>query len=302
MLRRLSTPSLLLLFLPSLLGVLPYLNDSLFGAFVYDDKVAVQQNPDVAGQRPVAEAFFHDFWGNKLWDGSAWTHSSYRPLSTLTFRLDTWLKGGHGTASTFLFHASNLFYYFLSCLAATLVFHKLMRGSRWAGVASLIFAMNPIHSEVTVNITSRAETLASIFVFLAWWSGLQDTFTPSSLFFTLTKVVVLTGIGTFFKENALIAGLLVAPLLLIHQLYGRVVFQSHMPEGEGNVIPAGGKRRRKGGNAEFGRGGGKGRGGEAQGGAIWRGWTRLRPSLLPCALLAVFSSALVIARLWLTSG
>jgi hypothetical protein len=37
------------------------------GGFVLDDVIAIQLNPDVKGENPVADLFVHDFWYVALW-------------------------------------------------------------------------------------------------------------------------------------------------------------------------------------------------------------------------------------------
>lgn len=47
---------------------------SLNNGFAYDDHIAVKKNPDVVGNSTLAEAFFHDFWGQNM--SSTWSHKS----------------------------------------------------------------------------------------------------------------------------------------------------------------------------------------------------------------------------------
>lgn len=66
------------------IAVLSYLN-SLNGDFVHDDIPAVVKNADVTGDNSLKQLFLNDFWGTPMKDANS--HKSYRPLTTLSFRL-----------------------------------------------------------------------------------------------------------------------------------------------------------------------------------------------------------------------
>ncbi|VDL73235.1 unnamed protein product [Nippostrongylus brasiliensis] len=91
--------------------------------FVYDDSQAIVANPVVTGQVSAGHAWTLDFWGNRLGRGS---HKSYRPLTTLTFRLNAAVFG--------------------------------MKPS------SLLFAVHPIHCEAVAGVVGRADVLVTIAV------------------------------------------------------------------------------------------------------------------------------------------
>lgn len=217
-----------------LLAALPYVN-TLHGGIVYDDKVAVAGNPDVTMHNlPLSELFLHDFWGNRMkitlpeWLGanitlldSPWTHNSYRPLTVLTIRLNHWLGG----LDTFVYHATNIGIHVLTCVLAAYVLVTLVgRGRRMqAGVAAVLFACHPTHTEVVANITSRAETLSAVFMLAAiavyfhitnprvrgCEPGVCSSITATLLSFLL---VIL---ATLCKETALVIPIMIAALDLV---------------------------------------------------------------------------------------
>ena len=86
-----NKPTVRLLFISflSLASFLPGLSDN----FVFDDQAAVRDNKDIYTTN-LADIFKHDFWGGNI-SGSS-SHKSYRPLTTLTFwlqsRLDGWVE------------------------------------------------------------------------------------------------------------------------------------------------------------------------------------------------------------------
>jgi tetratricopeptide (TPR) repeat protein len=157
----------------ALLSTLPYL-PSLRGTFCYDDKVAVGGNPDVCIDNiSLYELFTHDYWGNDILrrrEGSGWTHDSWRPLVTLSFRLNHRI----GQLNTFPYHVTNVLMHALCTFVAYFAFLRMgtAGGARdpslRARVATLLFALNPVHSECIANITSRADIMAATVVLLAF--------------------------------------------------------------------------------------------------------------------------------------
>ena len=72
------------------LAVACFLN-SLNGEFVFDDTVAIRDNPDVLGRTPLSALLLNDFWGRPIAEEES--HKSYRPITVLTFRLNHMLSG-----------------------------------------------------------------------------------------------------------------------------------------------------------------------------------------------------------------
>ncbi|XP_054259495.1 protein O-mannosyl-transferase TMTC3-like [Macrosteles quadrilineatus] len=87
--------------------------NALYGEFVHDDVVAVSRNPDVLGSSSVYQLLRNDFWGTPLVDPRS--HKSYRPLTTLTFRLNYWLCGLQPAS----YHGLNLALHVTCCLLFT---------------------------------------------------------------------------------------------------------------------------------------------------------------------------------------
>jgi 4-amino-4-deoxy-L-arabinose transferase-like glycosyltransferase len=105
----------------------------------------------------------NDFWGTSL--RSRGTHGSYRPLCVLSFRLNHWACGFRPWG----YHAVNVL---LHCLATGLVYKtgRVVAPSRSsvAGVAALLFAVHPVHTEAVAGIVGRADVLSSIFFLLSF--------------------------------------------------------------------------------------------------------------------------------------
>ena len=154
------------LLLVAALAAAPYAR-TLRAGWTYDDKVAVQGNPDVTRREvPLADVWAHDFWGNDMGGARAqggWTHFSWRPLVTLSFRADFLRAGGALHARTF--HATNVAIHVAACVAALWAL-RAVAGPRARGralLAACLFALHPIHSECVANVTSRSDALAAVF-------------------------------------------------------------------------------------------------------------------------------------------
>ena len=164
--------------------------------WVYDDSVAVKGNPLVVDAQgtPVSELWRRDFWG-RLPITSSISHKSYRPLTTLSYRLEWGLRGDSPDG----FHSTNVALHVLStllCIPVALALQRrhLLRcpprhGGGWhsltesednhplarqrfvAAATAVLFATHPVHAEAVSNVTGRAEILMHIVVmsgFLAY--------------------------------------------------------------------------------------------------------------------------------------
>ena len=60
------------------------------GDFVFDDAETIVNNADVQAHNTWTQVFLHDYWATHI--RSNQSHKSYRPLTTLTFRLVSFCK------------------------------------------------------------------------------------------------------------------------------------------------------------------------------------------------------------------
>ena len=75
--------------LSSAVAVVAYLS-SISCDFVFDDTLAIVNNPDVQPHADLAALWRNDFWGKVLVAEDS--HKSYRPLVVLSFRLNHFLE------------------------------------------------------------------------------------------------------------------------------------------------------------------------------------------------------------------
>jgi hypothetical protein len=175
--------------------------------FVYDDQVAIVQNPLVTSGAPLVDVI-PDILGSPYRPGPL-----YRPVTVLSY----YVNAVAGELSTFAFHLVNIL---LHCGAAFLVFvalrHVVGRDGP-ACIAALLFAVHPVHVETVANIVGRAEQLALIFSLSALICSLPPDRGGSRIIRTFAEVL-LFALALLSKESALS---LVLILPLFHLLIKR---------------------------------------------------------------------------------
>ena len=152
----------ILVFISSV-SIVCYLN-SCWGDFVFDDNSAIVSNLDVVSNSSLVDVFTHDFWGTEISHKSS--HKSYRPFTILTYRWNYWLAG---ELNPFLFHLTNVIIHPIVCILYYELCQHLCqesyspKGNDWAMcplIASLMFAVHPIHTEsVRINLRTSLFTV-----------------------------------------------------------------------------------------------------------------------------------------------
>ncbi|XP_076748886.1 protein O-mannosyl-transferase TMTC1 isoform X2 [Xylocopa sonorina] len=188
----------------ALVAVGCYLN-ALGGDFVHDDIPAVVRNKDVLAQTPWTSVLKDDFWGTPMHDINS--HKSYRPLTTLTFRLNYLMSG----LTPSWYHATNIALHAIACVLVTrvsLAVASLRPG--FAALTGLLFAAHPVHTEAVTGIVGRADVLACIFFllsFLAYHGSISEArWNDDSRHFSRRAAALLVSFGV----------LLVVRLALLH--------------------------------------------------------------------------------------
>ncbi|KAH6937940.1 hypothetical protein HPB50_005452 [Hyalomma asiaticum] len=143
---------------------------SLAGDFVFDDTEAVVHNVDIQPEIPLRRIFEDDFWGTELQSESS--HKSYRPLTTLTFKLNCMLAGGLVASH---FHAVNVILHALVSLLSLRLFRVLLQGAPRASlICALLFAVHPVHTESVAAVVGRADLLCAVFFILSFLSFIRS--------------------------------------------------------------------------------------------------------------------------------
>lgn len=215
-----------------------YYNSTQCG-LVFDDISAIRDNKDLRPHTPLINVFLNDFWGTPM--RKEQSHKSYRPLTVLTFRFNYLLHA----LEPFGYHLVNLLLHLSVCLLWRRVCRLLLRQCAASGsnaisapssssvsqlntcafVASLLFAVHPVHTEAVTGVVGRAELLSSICflaAFLSYAKSVGDSGCPR-------RTNWLTLFGCFgscllasmlCKEQGItIAGICVVyELFVVHQL------------------------------------------------------------------------------------
>ncbi|XP_046890771.1 protein O-mannosyl-transferase TMTC2 [Hypomesus transpacificus] len=144
----------------SAVALVLYIN-TLGADFCYDDSRAIKTNQDLLPDTPWINIFYDDFWGTLLTHSGS--HKSYRPLCTLSFRLNHALGGlepwGYHLVNVGLHGAVTALFTRLACL--------LLGEGPWSLLAGLLFASHPIHTEAVAGIVGRADIGAALFFLLS---------------------------------------------------------------------------------------------------------------------------------------
>ena len=198
-----------------LLPLLLYLS-SLNFAFVLDDKIVIEENRFVQeGTNGIGKILSSESLAGFIGDQQNLVAGSrYRPLSVVSFAIEHELYGPKPAMS----HLVNVLLYGVTCLVLFRFFSVFTRGEeenpRYFGlpfVATLFFALHPLHSEVVANIKGRDEILALLFSLAALLLTLRYIRGRNPVFLALGGLTFL--LALLAKENA-ITFLVVVPLTI----------------------------------------------------------------------------------------
>jgi tetratricopeptide (TPR) repeat protein len=191
---------LLAVAIPALLACAVYAN-SLANGLVYDDVSVIAENEAVRDPLDLRTIFLTPSWyqqGNPT--------ILYRPLATWTFALNHALHGldppGYHLVNVLL-HAG------ASALLVALAL-ELGLPVAVAGLAGILFAVHPIHTEAVANVVGRAELLAAALVFVALGAARRAANGARPLGASVVAVAAY-GLALLAKEHV-VAVLVLVPL------------------------------------------------------------------------------------------
>ncbi len=178
-------------------SLLPYSN-ALLNDFVYDDRTAIVDNPTVQDIGNIGTALTHDYWYGTELSGSG----LYRPLTIISYIINEALSGN----SPFSFHMVNVLLHLSVVLLIFFFVSLLFDGVAIPFIASLLFAVHPIHTEAVTGIVGRAELLAALFLIAALVlhiKGSEDKRPASSGTVFIAASLVSYFFALLSKENAI---------------------------------------------------------------------------------------------------
>ena len=192
-------------------SIIPFLPMVTYKSFVMDDAVAVQRNPNVVSDTvSLDDLLRRDFWGLELFAGT-WTHKSFRPITTWTYRLGYLL---HGTDSSGYHVASLLLHAVCSYLVGLFAKRVFELSRNVALLAAFLFAVHPIHTENVLYLVGRADILASIFYLLALMYALQAEGLTGRQLGVFTGLCLLAGLS---KEIGFTSPIVTAGIVAIRE-------------------------------------------------------------------------------------
>ena len=101
---------------------------------------AILQNDDILSSSPISNLFINDFWGTPL--SHSGSHKSYRPLCSLTFRLNALISG----LNSHSFHLVNVGLHAFTTYLVAAFAKNILPTKASVFLATFIFAIHPIHT------------------------------------------------------------------------------------------------------------------------------------------------------------
>lgn len=160
-------------FLFLILVILGVYSPAIGNGFVWDDAALVLRDPLIRSWRLIPEGFNHFLFTD------ATASDFYRPLQRLGYTLEYAAFGFTAAA----YHATSIAWHAAAALALFLFSRELLgylgvteairRGV--AFVATIAWAVHPLHTSAVAYISGRADPLAAAFGFLALYLGLRSS-------------------------------------------------------------------------------------------------------------------------------
>jgi len=196
-------------------------SNTLTHGFVQDDGAVITDNVTVnKGFAGMGELLRQ----SSVYGSTKQNYGSYRPVVMLLFATEMQFFG----SNAMVFHFIHVFFYALCCAVVFLTLKKLFRqffsGVLLAGVAALLFAAHPVHTEVGANIKSTDEVLGLLFGCLSLYAALCFAESNQKKFLFGGTVTLLFAL--FSKESTItFLALIPIALLLFTSAKTKTLFQ-----------------------------------------------------------------------------
>ncbi len=169
--------------------------NGLTGAFTYDDKAIVRDNPRIRAPRNLPQIFTMSYFGSPRGTGTG-----YRPILLLSFAAQWWIHA----RSAIAFHAVNVAFHAAASLLLAGLLLRLQMPPPAALASALLFAVHPIHVEAVTSLVGRGETQAAVFTLLYLHLALRVFRLPTSVsrIPSLAAALLCYGLALLSKESA----------------------------------------------------------------------------------------------------
>ncbi|MEW5806848.1 MAG: tetratricopeptide repeat protein [Acidobacteriota bacterium] len=149
--------------IPALAAFGVYYN-ALSNGFIWDDPIVLKNQ--LSAFRSIKDVFFPPSGIPQF--GIHY----YRPLIILSFLIDKKLWGSSIDAA-FGFHLSVIIFHVIITVLVFFLVRRILKGSKYGSlaalVASLLFAVHPIHTESVSWMAGRSDVLTALFFFISLW-------------------------------------------------------------------------------------------------------------------------------------
>jgi protein O-mannosyl-transferase len=182
--------------------------NGLTGTFTYDDKAIIRDNLRIRAPDRISELFTTQYFG-----GPRGTGTNYRPVLLLSYAADWWIHGRDALA----FHLVNLLLHVAATLLLGSLFLAAGFGAPETALASLLFALHPVHVEAVTSLVGRGETLTAVLVLAFVHVGIGFAAGGRGRALRLAGAVFLYGLALLTKESAAVAPALLFLVLLYRE-------------------------------------------------------------------------------------
>src|SRR5213592_2111497 len=185
---------------------------ALRATFVWDDTALVLRDPLIRSWRLIPEGFQHFLFVD------ATPSNFYRPVQRLTYTLEYWAFAfcpAPYHLTNILLHAATAIALFTFALAFFRLYRVDERKSLGvAAIASLAWALHPVHSGVVDYVSGRADSLAALFGFAALYFTVRALGQEAAWkFYGITGFTILA--SALSKETGLVFSALAIALILL---------------------------------------------------------------------------------------
>src|SRR5881275_2970635 len=185
---------------------------ALRATFVWDDTALVLRDPLIRSWRLIPEGF------QRFLFVDATPSNFYRPVQRLSYTLEYWafaFRPAPYHLTNILLHAATAIALFTFALAFFSVYRVDERKSLGvAAIASLAWALHPLHSGVVDYVSGRADSLAALFGFAALYFTVRALGQAAAWkFYAITGFALLA--SALSKETGLVFSALAITLILL---------------------------------------------------------------------------------------
>jgi len=173
-------------------SILPYLSAVGMG-FIYDDHPQIENNPYLRVWPGYARVFTSDVWSLTDVDSDS---SYYRPLMWVVYNAIYSIAG----AAPWAFHLLNLVLHACATVVVFFLTLELWKDLRIAGIAGVLFALHPVHSEPVVWIAAIPDLAYTLFFLLALYFYVFD-YKPEA--HAVITCVTCFAVALLWKESAI---------------------------------------------------------------------------------------------------